>query len=331
MPHCRSEKMLLIGVWANRNWILGNWLKEVRIRAPKIFSIVWLPFIFAGKREIEKFIPKILPNRQSYFFSYLTIFESYLKKNSDKISNRSLIMYPHNEPELGSLDHQAKILNKAFAVYFFCSFDANQLIKVGLKRDKVRIAHCAVDVDCVLTDIYHREPNMVVLASKYGPRKGLEILPEIIKNRPDLNFVCLGRGWENFIASTKIDKLPNFTYIELNKQSRNEFFSKASIFLSLSNLEGGPVPLIEAMAMGVYPIATKTGFALDLIVQQSNGQLISTKPTVPEVLAALDAAISMPGQTPFRELTWDRITSMMISDHYKIKKLYEKQLYSTRA
>jgi glycosyltransferase involved in cell wall biosynthesis len=316
-----SEKMLLIGVWANRNWILGNWLTEVKIRAPKMFSILWLPFIFAGKRQIEKFFPKVLPTRRSYFFSYLTIFESYLAKNSNKIINRSLIMYPHNEPELGSLDHQVKILNKSFAVYFFCSFDANQLIKAGLEPAKVRISHCAVDVDCVLTNIYPKDPRMVVLASKYGPRKGLELLPDIIKNRPNLNFVCLGRGWENFIASTKIHDLPNFTYLELNKQSRNEFFSKARIFLSLSNLEGGPVPLIEAMAMGVYPIATKTGFALDLITPQSNGQLISTKPSLSEVLVALDAASLAPELVPYRELTWDRMASMMISDHHKIIKL----------
>ncbi len=79
--------MLLIGVLANRNWILGNWLKEVKQRAPKVFSIFWLPTIFSGKRWFENFIPKFLPGRQAYFFSYLTIFEKYFMHDKSKYSN----------------------------------------------------------------------------------------------------------------------------------------------------------------------------------------------------------------------------------------------------
>jgi hypothetical protein len=45
----RRQKMLLVGVWANRNWILGNWIKEVKARSPQTFRVSWVPTIFAGK------------------------------------------------------------------------------------------------------------------------------------------------------------------------------------------------------------------------------------------------------------------------------------------
>ena len=159
---------------------------------------------------------------------------------------------------------------------------------------------------------------MVVLASRYGPRKGLEVLPEIVKSRPNLNFVALGRGWENFLEFSNLSNQVNFKYVELNKESRNNYFSKAKIFLSLSNLEGGPVPLIEAMSMGVYPIATKTGFAPDLINSKQSGILIPVNPEISQVLSALDDALSIEPVNVAGHLTWDRITTMMINDLYEI-------------
>lgn len=310
--------MLLIGVLANRNWILGNWLKEVKQRAPKIFSVFWLPTIFAGKRWFEKYIPRFLPKYEAYFFSYLTIFEKYLINDQSKYFNKSIVLYPHNEPELGSLVHQAQILNNTHAVYFFCSNDANALVSSGLIKSKVRLALCAVDVDCVPIKSIDRSENMVVLASRYGPRKGLEILPEIVKNRPDFNFVALGRQWESFLEISNLRNQKNFTYIELTKESRNRFFSQAKVFLSLSNLEGGPVPLIEAMSMGVYPIATATGFAPDLIDSKKSGILLPINPGITQVLSALDEAMDRAPLSAAGNLTWDRITSMMINDLYEI-------------
>ena len=52
----KSNRMILVGVWANRNWILGNWIKEVQLRHPNNFKLWWVPSIYAGKRKFEKFI-----------------------------------------------------------------------------------------------------------------------------------------------------------------------------------------------------------------------------------------------------------------------------------
>lgn len=308
------KKMTLVGVFSNRNWILGNWLKEVLQRSPSNFQISWTPFIYSGKRKLEKIVPSLIQKGSSYFFSYPTLFEYHLKRNSSEYLNRSIVLYPHSEPEMGSLEHQVQILNQAFCTYFFCSADANALIQRGLDRTKTKIAYCAVDVDCVPSENSTRDSSTIVMASKFGPRKGLQLLPQLVAQMPNYNFIALGRGWEDFIEKSNLKNLKNFRYIEFNKSTRNEYFSKATYFLSVSLLEGGPVPLIEAMALGCIPIATKTGFAPDLIANGENGILLSVNPSVEDVKEGIKAAHSLSGKALEIPLTWDRITSMMITD-----------------
>jgi glycosyltransferase involved in cell wall biosynthesis len=317
----RKNKMLLIGVWVNRNWILGNWIREVQARSKVNFTLRWVPFIYSGKRKIENFfVPKFSKN-DAYFFSYPTIFKKYLELNFNEYAGRSIILYPHCEPEMGTLEEQVKLLNQAFSIHFYCSADAYKLRDLGLKPEKIRLAFCAVDVDCVPDLSVSRRNNLVVLASRFGPRKGLEILPEIVSARPDLDFIALGRGWEEFISNSSLASAGNFSYTKFNKENRNRIFSEATLFMSLSNLEGGPVPLIEALEMGVIPIATRTGFAPDLIREGENGYLLPLVPTVSEVLDAIREALSKRLEIKSSGLTWDRLASMTIQDFREIQRI----------
>jgi glycosyltransferase involved in cell wall biosynthesis len=308
--------MVLIGVWANRNWILGNWIKEVKLRHPSNFKLWWVPSIYAGKRKLEKYIRVPIPKAKAYFFSYPTIFRFYLEKKPKKFINNSLVLYPHNEPEMGSVFEQVELLNMAHKVYFYCKQDAENLVLNGLKKEKIVIANCAVDNDCVLDHKEIREQKTIILASKFGPRKGAELLPGIVKKLPDWNFIVMGRGWGNFIKQEKLLNTPNFTYVQFNKKNRSKYFSKAKIFLSLSNLEGGPVPLIESMALGVIPISTSTGFAPEFIKDGTNGYLLPLNPDPDFVVSKIVSVDKLSENPEFSValLTWDRIARLTYND-----------------
>ena len=308
--------MVLIGVWANRNWILGNWVKEVKLRHPSNFKLWWVPSIYAGKRKLEKYIRFPIPKAKAYFFSYPTIFRFYLEKKPKKFINNSLVLYTHNEPDLGSVFEQVDFLNKAHKVYFYCKQDAENLVLNGLKKEKIVIANCAVDNDCVLDHKEIRDQRTIILASKFGPRKGAELLPGIVKKLPDWNFIVMGRGWGNFLKQEKLLNVPNFTYVQFNKKNRSKYFSKAKIFLSLSNLEGGPVPLIEAMALGVIPISTSTGFAPEFIKDGTNGYLLPLNPD-PDFVVSKIVSVDKLSESPELSvtlLTWDRIARLTYND-----------------
>jgi glycosyltransferase involved in cell wall biosynthesis len=315
----KHPKVVLVGVWANRNWILGNWIREVKNRKPSHFSIRWTPFIYANRYPLEKILITPLPNSSTYFFSYPTIFRKYLSKNPTRFRQKSLVLYPHHEDEMGTIEEQVALLNECFGVYFFCSRDADQLVTHGLRPEKVRLALCGVDVDCVTTDVNSRRENTVVLASRFGPRKGLVILPEIVRALPSFKFVALGRGWDQFIHESGLSNCRNFEHHSLDLESRKLHFSRASVFLSLSTLEGGPVPLIEAISLGCNVVATDTGFARDLIEDGVNGILLKNPPSVDEVVQALGKVGTLQSKPDVSWLTWDRITRMLLKDAYAIQ------------
>ena len=79
-------------------------------------------FILKLVRKLEKYIRFPIPKAKAYFFSYPTIFRFYLEKNPKKFIDNSLILYPHNEPEMGSVFEQVELLNKAHKVYFYCKY-----------------------------------------------------------------------------------------------------------------------------------------------------------------------------------------------------------------
>ena len=256
----------------------------------------------------------------SYFFSYPSIFEHYLNKKKSLFFEKSLVFYTHQEPELGSLEHQAAILNNAYKVYFMCKHDAESLVSSGLSMSKVRVVYFGLDSDCVRIDINRNFRPTVLLASKYGERKGLSILPSLVRSMPSWRFVVLGRDWESFISANELHLLENFEYHQFNKSNRTKYMSQANVFLSLSHLEGGPVPLLESMFHGAWPVVTNTGFAPDLIQHGVNGILLGLNPTVGEIKAAISSANFLTGdpQDTVRGLTWDRIVRFVCEDHAAI-------------
>ena len=315
-----SKSLLLVGVWVNRNWILGNWIKEVLIRNPESTKLHWTASVFAGKHFWEKFVKFPLPKFGAYFFSYPSMFESYLKSNPKRYKNRAIVNYTHNMDELGNIEHQVIILNQAHSVHFNCSRDAEVLVEVGLDPTKVRLIFGAIDADCKPQIGIAREPKTVLLASRYSDRKGLDIFPALVKLLPEWKFIILGRGWEDFLRNENLLDKPNISYQFFNKEARNIAMSRATLFLSLSKLEGGPIPLIESMAMGVIPVATDTGFARDLIVHGKNGLVIPNPPTALQVRDAISMAETLTGspQESVKHLDWDRLSEIVMSDAKEI-------------
>jgi glycosyltransferase involved in cell wall biosynthesis len=315
-----SQHLLLVGVWVNRNWILGNWIREVHKRNQHNTKVKWVLSVFAQKHFWERFVKFPLPNYGAYFFSYPSMFESNLRSNPKRYRKCSIVNYTHNMAELGSFSHQAEILNEAYSVHFNCSTDANILIAHGLDASKVRVVLGAIDEDCRRQTGIDREKKTILLASQFSERKGLDVFPEVVRLLPEWKFLILGRGWEDFLKENKLFSASNVEYQFFDKQSRNVAMSKATIFLSLSKLEGGPIPLIESMSMGVIPIATDTGFAKDVITHGSNGLIIPNPPTAVEVRDAILEASNLKGspEGSVTGLNWTRISNIVMADAQEI-------------
>jgi glycosyltransferase involved in cell wall biosynthesis len=152
--------------------------------------------------------------------------------------------------------------------------DKSWLSASGVEESRIHVVHGAVDEKIfwkkkMLGDV---KSGFVLIVSDCKPRKNPEQILKVIDQLPNINFVIHGKGWLESYRD-KIESLKNLKYLEFEFVHQPGLMRDATVFLSLSSLEGGPYPLLEAMACGTFAISTSVGFAPDL-VNSTNGVLL---------------------------------------------------------
>lgn len=144
--------------------------------------------------------------------------------------------------------------------------------------DKICVIHNAVAIqECKQS--YTK--NSILFLGRLGKRKGIydviSILPELIKEYPDLRLYVAGDG--EISRCQKICKEMNIEdYIEfkgwLDRNRIIDLFKECSIFVLPSYHEGLPMSMLEAMSHGLAVVVTAVGGIPSVISQNYNGLLI---------------------------------------------------------
>ncbi|WP_313560203.1 glycosyltransferase family 4 protein [Ruminiclostridium cellobioparum] len=105
----------------------------------------------------------------------------------------------------------------------------------------------------------------------------VSIMAEIMKKRKDIYFIFVGDGplfkqVKNTIEQYGIEQRFILTGSQNNVP---DYLYSTDIFLLLSNYEGLPISLLEAMCMGIPLVASNVGGVCELIEESSNGFLVS--------------------------------------------------------
>jgi glycosyltransferase involved in cell wall biosynthesis len=302
---------------SNYRWILGHWVRQISKCVPGSSTIWWIPISFSKSGILNEILKKFpLPRSRAYFFTQPTLFENYLRNMPERLEGRAVVLYTHNDNSLGDDLHQVEVLSKCNKVHFMCSLDAERLVKSGLAVAKARTILGAVDSNCFKILSVERKEKSILLSSKFGPRKGGNVLSDLVKSMPEWTFTILGTGWEEYIHEKGLNNYSNFEYILWNESARNYLMSRHTIFLSLSNLEGGPIPLIEALNCGMFAIATDTGFARDIIADGINGRILPIESDYEKVKSSIiDAKLNEAKSIEsVSELSWDRLARLYLCD-----------------
>jgi glycosyltransferase involved in cell wall biosynthesis len=108
--------------------------------------------------------------------------------------------------------------------------------------------------------------------------------------------------------------LPNFAYKTAPYRDYPDIYAGFDVFLSMSTLEGGPIPLVEAMMSNAVPVASRTGFAPDLIRAGENGFLFDLDASAQEIADLIEAAFVLPANV--RETVvrydWDNFSAEIV-------------------
>jgi len=233
-----------------------------------------------------------LPDSDGYFFVFHQYFYRAIRHNPKILNRKNIVMFTHpNWTFSFSESHVIWCLNKADKVICLNSKVQRELIAAGLDAKKTSLIHIASDPDFFYK--HERKTGDVGFCSAFGERKNPDLVYQLVKNMPERKFHLIGRYWENYERYDEMKNMANFTYY--NNKSYDTYpdlYSKIDIFISPSILEGGPVPVLEAMLSNCFPIASKTGFCPDVISDGKNGFLFDIDTEYSEVIKLIKLADS---------------------------------------
>jgi glycosyltransferase involved in cell wall biosynthesis len=216
-----------------------------------------------------------------------------------------------------------RILNLAHGIFVMNSADRDLLLSFGVRKEKIDIVYAGADPEMfkILDSKSEKEKKTIGFCLRYERypeytgRKNHDLVIDLIKEVREHNVILLGKNWRSFERFKEIESLEYFTYIETEYENYCHYYNMMDIFLSISKLEGGPVPLIEAMFCGVFPIVTKTGFAPDLI-NERNGILLPIDSKRDDILKTIYSAKLISREEvrmSVDKLTWSNFGKKIVS------------------
>ncbi len=161
------------------------------------------------------------------------------------------------------------------------------LMQLGIRNENIQVVYGAVSNRefSPLQNISEIKRNQILIIGDCKPRKNPLAIEATVRSNQNFNFVIHGKNWDKFTSLAEAPP-PNVTILEFNSDQHPRLVRESVAILSLASNEGGPFPLLEALASGTPIVATSTGFAPDLI-DETNGVLLSANPNPTEIKIAL--------------------------------------------
>jgi glycosyltransferase involved in cell wall biosynthesis len=294
---------------SNKNWILGAIVKE---SARALNSSIDIAYIPETKKDF------LTRDAVIFYYKYLKCYKSRIlivnqstlfRMQRLKLSKRRLknysVLYTHDSEGILPLELQTKVLNEVDRIMLFNTESQELLIGRGVIRNKSEVIFGAVDREYFYPQINSKEGNRlkskesyILISSDCKPRKSPELIFEVIKRMPKTRFVIHGNGWNTYLEPKS---LKNLSVYEFKFENQPGLVRNAHAYLTLSELEGGPYPTLEALASGTPVVATNTGWNREVIGQES-GFVLPVNPPVELVIESLNKCLLMKEKTRFFDL-----------------------------
>jgi glycosyltransferase involved in cell wall biosynthesis len=280
-----------------RGWILDAICREIGSRQRGSWKVFYHPEVSGDARNL--------------FFSHYMLLENYLDRHSDKVdAARTFVWYTHPREETPrSIAKQLLAFERVTKVIFACESNRQVWVARGLAENKTAVVLGAADPE--LFRFHQRGNGVIGLSSSFYERKNPDCLLQLVKLLPHRQFVLLGRKWNQYARFEEMRAQPNFTYLSLPYRDHPDVHATFDVFLSMSSIEGGPIPLIEAMMSNAVPVASRTGFAPDLIQHGENGFLFDLDAPPQAIADMIELAFALPAdvRATVEQYDWEHFSA----------------------
>jgi glycosyltransferase involved in cell wall biosynthesis len=283
-----------------RGWILDAICREIGSRQPASWRVFYYP--------------EPIPRAKNLFFSHYAVFQPVIDENPEILENSNVfVWYTHPREETpAGIAKLLLSLEKATKIIFACESNRQAWIERGLAEEKTAVVLGAADP--ALFRFHERGGGIVGLSSSFYERKNPDCLLKLVKLLPHRDFLLLGRRWNQYALFEELRALPNFTYKSAPYRDYPEIYAQFDVFLSMSTLEGGPIPLMEAMMSNAVPVASRTGFAPDLIRHGKNGYIFDLDAPAEEIAEMIEAAFQSKENVreTVEQYSWNRFSAEIV-------------------
>ncbi|MFC3693338.1 glycosyltransferase family 4 protein [Chenggangzhangella methanolivorans] len=240
-----------------------------------------------------------LPNAPRYFFGHYKLYLMARDQDPEFFADKQCFVW-FTHPVFDSVKRDGFVakMNMATKIVTANLFHRRALEFMGVESERIATVLGGADPDVFTTA--PRTGRTVGVVGAYYERKNPALLLELVRAMPGTNFLLIGPAredienqnliWEAWPRFDELLSLPNFDYVTPPYHAYGEYYHKFDVYLSLSSLEGGPIPLIEAMFCNRMPVITRTGFAEDIVEHRRNGYLIDIEPSLVDVVKAVEWA-----------------------------------------
>jgi glycosyltransferase involved in cell wall biosynthesis len=248
----------------------------------------------------------------------LWLFEKGLLR--DGLIDTLSVFFTHEDKTGQQVDAKIVLLGKVRRVIVMNSHDKQWLVDKSISETKIVVAYGAIDRKVYFpqqSDSFSN-PQFIYISGDAKPRKNPDGIMQAIRENPDLQFVINGRGWKEFISTNSYSKYPNLKVMEFNFSKNPRLMRLASVYLTLSHLEGGPYPVLEALASGTPVVATATGWNTEFI-NRSNGRIVGINEKPDDLRRKLEACLALKKDVFHRDLiagqcTWTNFASRLYGE-----------------
>lgn len=261
-------------------WILEAICREI---ASNLSTKIKYEFIQSDKN---------IPYASKYFFSHYMYFVHAVNNNKIFNVSDSYIWFTHFESDKHHISDKSVANYLMLASGIICPNAQSKLklIEHGIQSNKLSVVLGGADENFFMGH-QRLEEGCIGFSSAFYTRKNPDLIFEIISLMPDRKFILLGRGWDKYEKFKIMKNFSNLEYVEVSYDRYPEYYSRMSVFVSVSSIEGGPIPVLEAMMSNVVPVISDTGFARDLVEHGVNGYIFPCNTSAKTIVFHINQAL----------------------------------------
>lgn len=252
---------------------------------------------------------KTISNSDIYIYSYWFtegLMAGIFAKNSYKKNNNSIRVFSrahgwdlYFERNLGNYLPWKKLMLEQCDSVFCISEDGKNYLKnkfSNIDKSKIRLSYLGVTEP----NVNNEKPNLnsnntlkIVSCSNLIALKRVELLLDAVANiNTEVEWTHIGDGplYEYLLKKSNaiMEQKPNIkiNFIGfLSPKERNELLGSCNydVFVNVSETEGLPVSIMEAMSFAIPVLATSVGGTPEIVKNNFNGFLLSANPSISDI------------------------------------------------